>query len=194
VKLSTFGRLNFIFQGESNMRTLWKPAGLLLVVFALVISGSAVFAQDDMTDPGTIVCDADVILSLYNAEYHFDYAAILDASGAEPGFTLADFDYGQFTPLFDGMMAMPDDDMSMDDTMMTGMTGMMSMGMDDMMTQIMGMMDNSMMEGMTMLAPQTVADEPAECTALRDNLRQFYIALAVENVMSSMMMEATPAQ
>jgi hypothetical protein len=177
---------------------------LLVLVLALVMGASGVLAQDTMMEHGTIVCDADLILSLYNAEYHFDYAAIHDKAmgmmdGAmTPGFKLTDFDYGQFTPLFDAMSTMMDGDMStgmMDETMMTGMVGMMSMSMEDMQAAMMAAAPaGTMMDGMTTLAAGDVAGEPAECTALRADLRQFYLALAGESLMSSMMMEATPAQ
>jgi hypothetical protein len=147
--------------------------------------------QDDMMEG--IVCDSDLILSLYTAEYHFDYAAVYDTvvmAGGTPGFDLAALDHGQFTPLFDSMMGMMQEDMSMgmmDADAMTALVEMMSMSMDDM-----GMMMMESMEGMDMsmyttLAPAEVAGEAAECSALRANLRQFYTALAYQ---SSMMMEA----
>ncbi len=179
------------------MRTLFTRLSVLVSLLALAIGVTGVFAQDAMAEK--VVCDGDLILSLYTAEYHFDYAAVHDtvmASGMDSGFNLAGFDYGQFTPLFDGMMAMMDDSMSMgmmDETMMTGMVGMMSMSMDDMNMQMMAMLPEGTMDGMTLLTAGDVADEPAACTALRANLRQFYTALAGQNAMA-MMMEATPAQ
>jgi len=166
------------------MRTVLTRLSLLIVILAVGVF--TVSAQDATEEK--IVCDADLILSLYNAEYNFDYAAIHDtvmASGMESGFDLAQFDYGQFTALFDSMMTMMDESMSMgnlDETMMQGMVGMMSVGMEDMGTMAMEMLpEGTVAEGATMLIPGTVADEPAECTALRDNLRQFYTALAYEN-------------
>src|SRR5262245_9919085 len=105
VSVSNFGQANIIFQGESNMRTLTRLA-LLVFIVSLVVGASGVLAQDTTMEHGTIVCDADLILSLYNAEYHFDYAAVEDkVMAADPamdaGFKLTDFDYGQYTPLFD---------------------------------------------------------------------------------------------
>ena len=179
------------------MRTLFIRLSVLVFLLALTVGVTGVFAQDTMEEK--VVCDADLILSLYNAEYNFDYAAIHDtvmASGMDSGFDLAKFDYGQFTPLFDSMMTMMDESMSMgrlDETMMTGVVGMMSVGMEDMSTMAMEMLpEGTMAEGATMLTAGNVNGEPAECTALRDNLRQFYTALAYENAM--MMAEATPAQ
>lgn len=188
------------------MRTLTRLSLLVLVLALTVgVGASGVLAQDTMMEHGTIVCDADLILSLYNAEYHFDYAAIhdkamgmMEGAAMEPSFKLTDFDYGQFSPLFDAMMTMMDTNMSMgmmDETMMTGMVGMMSMSMEDMQAAMMAAAPaGTMMDGMTTLAAGDVAGEPAECTALRADLRQFYLALAGESLMSSMMMEATPAQ
>ena len=179
------------------MRTLFTRLSVLVSLLALAVSVNGVFAQDAMEEK--VICDADLILSLYNAEYHFDYAAVqgaVMAAGMDSGFDLAGFDYGQFTPLFDGMMAMMDDSMSMgmmDETMMTGMVGMMSMSLDDMNMQMMAMLPEGTMDGMTLLTAGDVTDEPAGCTALRTNLRQFYTALAGQSMMMAMM-EATPAQ
>src|SRR5687768_16703724 len=138
------------------MRTLFTRLTVLVALLALAIGINGVFAQDAMEEK--VVCDADLILSLYNAEYHFDYAAVHDtvmASGMESGFDLAGFDYGQFTLLFDGMMAMMDESMSMgmlDETMMTGVVGMMSMSMDDMAASMMAAMpEDAMMTEMTTL-------------------------------------------
>ncbi|MBZ0289551.1 MAG: hypothetical protein K8I30_18155 [Anaerolineae bacterium] len=180
------------------MRTL-KRLSLFVLILTVVLAGTGgVFAQDAMMEPGTVVCDADLILSLYNAEYHFDYAAVHDKAMAmagesmamEAGFKLTDFDYGQFAPLFDGMMTMMDDSMSMgmtDEATMTALVGMMSMSMEDMEKAMMAAApEDSMMAEMTALAPGDIAGEPAQCTALRANLRQFYVALAAENAMSMM--------
>jgi hypothetical protein len=198
VCVSNVGHGYFIFQGESNMRTLSRLS-LLVVIFALVVGASSVLAQDAMMEPGTVVCDQDLILSLYNAEYHFDYAAVHDKAMAmagesmamEPGFKLTDFDYGQFAPLFDAMMTMMDESMSMgmtDEATMTGLVGMMSMSMEDMEKAMMAAAPaDSMMAEMTALAPGDIAGEPAQCTALRANLRQFYVALAGQSLASAMM-------
>jgi hypothetical protein len=190
------------------MRNLTRLA-LLVFVLTLVVGASGVFAQDatampdaTMMDHGTIACDADLILSLYTAEYHFDYAAVMDKVMAgnmamDSGFKLTDFDYGQFAPLFDGMTKMMDANMSnsmMDDTQMTGLVGMMSMSMDDMEKAMMAAAPaDGMMTQMTNLPAGDIAGEPAECTALRANLRQFYVALNGQSLASAMM-EATPAQ
>jgi hypothetical protein len=148
-------------------------------------------AQDAMAEK--VVCDADLILSLYTAEYHFDYAAIHDAvmtAGMDSGFDLAAFDYGQFTSLFESMMGMMQEDMSMgmmDADAMTGLVGMMSMSMDDMATTMMESMEGMDMSMYTSLAAVEVEGEAAECSALRANLRQFYTALAYQSGMMGAM-------
>lgn len=155
----------------------------VLVVLVSGLAFGAVGAQDAMTEK--IVCDSDLILSLLSAEYNFGFAAVYDQmmmaeSGDAMGMALdlAAFEKGQFAPLFDGMMAMPDSMMS--EEMMNGVVE--AMGMD------MAELDSMMMtpEGMTTLVPPVIADEPAECTALRDELRHFYTALAYTT--STMMM------
>jgi hypothetical protein len=179
------------------MRTLKRLSLFVLILTLALVGGGGVLAQDAMMEPGTVVCDADLILSLYNAEYHFDYAAVHDQvmamagdSMMEPGFKLTDFDYGQFAPLFDGMMTMMDDSMSMgmtDEATMAALVGMMSMSMEDMEKAMMAAApEDSMMAEMTTLPSGDIPGEPAQCTALRANLRQFYVALAAENAMSMM--------
>jgi hypothetical protein len=120
---------------------------------------------------------------------------------AHPDMKMTDMsklDYGQFTPLFDGMMKMMDQSMMspgamMDDKMMSGMTDMMSMSMADMEKSMMASMPaDASMGQMTALPAGDIAGEAAECTTLRASLRQFYTALAYEGMMMSMA-EATPS-
>lgn len=169
-----------------------------LVVLIVLLAGVALLpvqAQD-----AKVTCDADLILSLYTAENNFNYAAVADkVMVAHPDMMMdmSKLDYGQFTPLFDAMMKMMDTSMmshssAMDETMMTGMTDMMSMSMTDMEKSMMASMPaDANMPEMTALAAGDIAGEPAECTALRASLRQFYTALAYEGMM--MMAEATPS-
>ena len=181
------------------MRTMLTRFVLLALVLSTV--GAGVFPASAQ---GTkIKCDADLILSLYTAENSFNYAAVADkVMAAHPDMAMVDMsklDYGQFTPLFDSMMKMMDANMampasSMNADMMKGMTDMMSMSMADMEKSMMASMPaDATMPAMTTLAAGDIAGEPAECTALRASLRQFYSALAYEGNMMPMM-EATPAQ
>lgn len=173
------------------MRT-FKRISIVMALLAVLSMLALIPAQAQDAMAEKVVCDADLILSLYTAEYHFDYAAVYDAvvaAGGNPGFDLAGFDHGQFTPLFDSMMGMMQEDMSMgmmDADAMTALVGMMSMSMDDMSTSMMESMGDMDMSMYTTLTTADMMDEPAECAALRGNLRQFYIALAY----SSGMMDA----
>ncbi len=174
------------------MRTLATRLGVVVLLLALAVSVTGVLAQDDtMMEHGTVVCDEDLILSLYTAEYHFEYAAVIDqlvANGAEPGFTLNDFDYGQFAPWFDSMMSMMDSNMGMgmlSADRVQGLVDAMSMSMS---TDMMGetMTEEPMTDSMTtMLTATEMMDEPAECSALRTSLREFYTALAGQTATSS---------
>jgi hypothetical protein len=163
---------------------------LFALVIVLVSSFAAVQAQDEMM---AVVCDSDLILSLYVAEYSFGFAAVHGQLMTDmPDMALPDlasFDKGQFAPLFDSMMSMMSEDMSgsmMSEDMMNGVVEAMSMdqmALETAMAEMMPEGSDDMM--MTSLDVPTVADEPAECTALRDELRHFYTALAYSSTMMS---------
>jgi hypothetical protein len=164
------------------MRHLIVRLGLAAVVAAVLSVGVlAVSAQDEDMMMGTVVCDSDVILNLYVAEYYFGFGHVMDsmmmAEGSDMmGLDLAVYDKGQYADLFDSMMA---------DTMMSGMvlTEDQLAAVEE--TMSMGMMDESaMMEGMTTLVPAAIDGEPAECTALRTELASFYTALAHTDTMA----------
>jgi hypothetical protein len=177
------------------MRTFRRFGLLVLIILVAGVALLPVQAQD-----AKITCDADLILSLYTAENNLNYAAVIDkVMAAHPNMAMVDtskLDYGQFTPLFAAMMKMMSESMmsqgtTMSDSMMSGMTDMMSMSMADMEKQTMASTpSDATMPQMTTLAAGDIAGEPAECTALRASLRQFYTALAYEGMM---MAEATPS-
>jgi hypothetical protein len=179
------------------MRIITRFGLLVLIILLAGVVLLPVHAQD-----AKIKCDADLILSLYTAENSLNYAAVGDkVMAAHPDMAMVDtskLDYGQFTPLFDAMMKMMSENMmsqgsTMSDAMMGGMTDMMSMSMADMEKSMMASMPaDANMPQMTTLAAGDIAGEPAECTALRASLRQFYTALAYEGLMMSMA-EATPS-
>lgn len=172
------------------MRHFITRLGLVAVLAALVVAGVAPVAAQD-TAMTSVVCDSDLILSLYVAEYYFDYGKVVDEmmmadnAGDMMLPDLASFDKGQYAALFDSMMGMMDDTMGMTNSMMSedqmkSLTDAMAMSMDDM-TAMMG--DAAMMEGMTTLVPAVVTGEAAECTALRAELNHFYTALAYSSAM-----------
>jgi hypothetical protein len=180
------------------MRITFTRFSLTLLALALVFSfafaaGSHIARAQDATPDmmmAHVVCDADLILSLYTAENNFGFAAVMDKMMADPNMAAMvkvhaeDYDKGQFEPLFASMMSMMDSSMATTNSMMSEDTmnhvvELMSMSMDDMEKQMMESMPASLdTMAMTTLAPATVTGEPAECTALRDELRQFYTALA----------------
>jgi hypothetical protein len=157
-------------------------AAIFALGFALIAQPS--IAQEDMM--GTVVCDSDLVLSVYFAEYHYNFGAVYDHLMMDmPDMALPSlevFDTGQYAMLFESMMGMMDEEMMMPESMMS----------EEMMTSVMGMMsDESMMmeamgamtEGMTELVPLTVENEPAECAALRTELHKFYTAIAYAGMM-----------
>ncbi|MBZ0295898.1 MAG: hypothetical protein K8L99_25285 [Anaerolineae bacterium] len=161
----------------------------LLMVLLIAVTVPLVSAQDDMMMG--VTCDSDLILSLYVAEAHFNFANVHDMAmmGDDMGVDLSNFEYGQYASLFDSMMSMMDDsmmlpnDMGMDEAERQSMADMMVMSDEEFASAM--MMDDSMMDDMAMLAPATIADEPAECTALRSELNRFYTILAYNDTMAS---------
>lgn len=164
--------------------------GVSLLAVALIagfafIAPRAAHAQDEMAK---VVCDSDLILSLFTAEYHFDYAVVHDkmmmaASDDMMGVDLAAYEKGQFAPLFDSLMGMMSSgETMMDESVIQGIVDAMGMDMAAMDSMMMEMMPEGSGE-MAALVPLTVEGEAAECTALRDELRRFYTALAYTNMM-----------
>ncbi|MBI1259681.1 MAG: hypothetical protein GC204_19615 [Chloroflexi bacterium] len=110
-------------------------------------------AQDSMKH----VCDSTLITLLFIAESDYGYH----------GMDTSVYDKGQFTSMFEAMMA------HMDDSMMMTPTEEMMMGDDSMMmtpTEEM-MMGDAMM---TTLTPGIMANEDPACTALRADLEAFF--------------------
>lgn len=150
---------------------------LLVVVLVGIVGSGSVLAQDDK-----VVCDSDLILSLYTAEYYLNFGAIRDTlmAGGMEGVDLSKIDHGPYTPAFEAMMGMMDSSMAMEGSAITGDTAealvaALQMSPEDMM----GMME--MPEGATALAPAVVEGEPTECTALRAELSHFNQALLYVN-------------
>jgi hypothetical protein len=188
------GRLIFDpLKGGFTMRQLLIRLGAVAIIAATAVgSVSSVFAQDDDM-MGMVVCDSDLILDLYIAEYYFGFADVLDGMMMDEGsdtmaLDLTVYDKGQYAALFDSMMAMmSDDDMMMSsvalsEEQLATVAEYMGMGTDGMMSM---MGDDAMMDEMTMLS-SAMMDEADECAALRAELNLFYTAIAYSN---EMMME-----
>ncbi|MDZ4763556.1 MAG: hypothetical protein SGI73_03320 [Chloroflexota bacterium] len=154
---------------------------VMLVIALSFVAVPAVLPQET----AMVECDQDVILSKFIAERYFNYAAVIDvmiAAGDEMDFSLMGFEEGQFTPMAMGMMGMMDSmmaipDSMVNDMMMTRIIEVMRMSDEDMMSMM--MMEET--GEMTMLMPPTM-DEAPECSALRESLRRFFIALSITDM------------
>ncbi|MBI5666925.1 MAG: hypothetical protein HZC41_02885 [Chloroflexi bacterium] len=138
------------------MRTRWF---VLSVVAILVLVLALLPAQAQ--DSGMIVCDSTLITLLYLAEHDYGFHPMTD---------VAQFDKGQFAPLFDAMMA---------EMMEATPEAMMEEATPEMMTE------ETMMEGMTQLQPGVVEGENEACTQLRAEVEAFLY----ETLKSGMMMK-----
>ncbi len=118
--------------------------------------------SDDMS---MVSCDSNLVVQLYIAERYFSY-------GQMTTMDLTTIDKGEFAPLFDSMMSMPDmSSGSMTDDQMAGVSDTMATESD-----------------MDSMSP--AMDEPEECSALRADLNRFFAAIATQDM--DMSMEATP--
>src|SRR4051812_37510895 len=114
------------------MRTGLARISLTVLAFVLVVGFSfasnshiarAQDATPEMTAMGKVVCDADLILSLYTAENSFGFAAVVDKMMADPAMAsmvtihLDNYDEGQLAPLFTAMMSHMSSDMMMPGSM-----------------------------------------------------------------------------
>lgn len=168
------------------MRHFMVRFGLVAVVAAVLsVAVFTVSAQDDDMMMGTVVCDSDLILNLYIAEYYFGFGQVMDSmmmaeGGDMMGLDLAAYDKGQYAEFFDTMMSMMPGSMILTEEQLASVSEYMGMGMDGMM-EMMG--SDSMMEGMTTLVTTPITDEAPECTALRAELNLFYTALVYSNAM-----------
>ena len=89
---------------------------------------------------------------------------------------LSTIDTGQHTPLFETMMK------NMDSSMMVNGTTMNSgdvKAVADMMAHPADMMKGMDVSKFTTLKPAKIAGEPADCTALRTELSEFFSAVAI---------------
>lgn len=179
------------------MRTQWIRFASFALVLILAVSfgaNQAVRAQDAMMDQ-KVACDVDLIISLYIAEHNFDFAAVeaksmaADTAGAMTHIDLTVYDKGQLAPFFDAMSAQMDSSMSMgmmDETTMNNVVAAMAMDPAQMMAMMPEATASAGAMAMTQLAPAKIEGEPAECTALRDELRHFYGVVAY-TTMAAMM-------
>lgn len=129
----------------------------LVTVFAVVavlglgVRGASVAsAQDDK-----IVCDLTLITMLYISEHVYGHFPMTDVSN---------FDFGQYTPLFEAMMAEME---AMTPTEEAEMAPTEEMAMEP---------TEEMVSEFTQLLHGDIPGEPAECTALRHELDAWFLA------------------
>jgi hypothetical protein len=187
------------------MRTTFARALVVTLVFGLVIGFSLaathhlVDAQDATQEAGAMVsCDSDLILNLYVAERFFGFGALRDrmmAGGADTStmVDLATINRGQFTPWFDAMTGMMDENMMMPggmmtDEMMTNMQTMMMMDDAQLQETMQGMMPEGMDMSNMLLSRGVIAEEPVECSQLRADLTRFFTVLAMQDMSTGMTM------
>jgi len=128
-------------------------------------------AQDNMSKH---VCDSTLIALLYVAEYDYGFHSM--------EMDLATFEKGQFTPLFEAMMADMDDMdmMATEEPMMDDMMATEEPMMDDMATE------EPMMDDMMMLVPAQIQGEDPACTGLRTELDAFILKALTDDMMMDM--------
>lgn len=139
----------------------------LIVGFAVLPAAQITEAQEG----GEMIrCDSTTILLLYIAEYNYGFHSMMDVSV---------FEKGQYAPLFDAMMT------SMQEGAMMDEGEMMQDPEDTMMGEGEMMEEGEMMDAdMIALQPAVIANEPAECTALRVEVETFlYDVLSAEIMM-----------
>jgi len=133
---------------------------LLLVGIIVLSSLGFVAAQEDMM---THTCDATLILLLYIAENDYGYHPDM--------IDLSTYEKGQYTAMFDEMMAMMDETMT--DETMTDETMTDETMTDETMTDE-NMSDDQMMGDMVTLEVGNIEGEDMACTDLRADLQAFF--------------------
>ncbi len=158
-----------------------------VLVSLVVVMGVLGLVQAQDTTAGSVQCDADLILNLYIAERFFGFNQVRDAmmtSGMDTSsmVDLNTLDWGQYRPWFDMNMANVSDGTRANvwtDDQVNAVSGMWMM--DD------STFDSTMNAGtdtssMTSLTPAAIADEPAECSQLRNELRRFFRIVSFQDL------------
>ncbi len=139
---------------------------------------------------GSIVCDSDLILSLYVAEHYFGFDGVMTAAMSSSTDTssmvdVSTLDKGQYAALFAApMTAAPATMMTQDQ--MTAAASMMTMDDASLMNQMATMMPGTDMNSMTTLNSAPIAGEDPTCTTLRTQLNRFYTILAFQGMQAGM--------
>jgi hypothetical protein len=136
--------------GEHKMKRIAVFTLLLVVVFGAVFAfmSRPAVAQDEMMSHS---CDSTLITLLLIAEYDYGFQSMMDT---------ANFDKGQYAPLFEAMM------MDMEEPMMESTEE--------------AMMEEPMMDDMMMLSVGNIEGEDPACAELRAELDAFFYAKFTE--------------
>lgn len=157
------------------MRTLTTRIATVLVLVALLASASLFSRNPAQAQTKKVICDADVILSLYMAESYFNLDTILTKFAATPAgkeipvVDIASLEKGQYEPLFAALKNTKPQTMVVDDK-----------GVEAILKELTAP-NNKMMDGSAnILKPALIAGEPAECSVLRAQLNFFYTLVATQ--------------
>jgi hypothetical protein len=163
----------------------------LMAVASLLFSKALVAAQDatpEATASGTIVCDSDLILSLYTAEHFFGFSQIVGMIPTPDPALIADvntIDRGQYAPLFSTLtnsvpiVSMPQEEMQT-------ISSMMQMDATAMQSQMASMMPAGAAPATaTVLNAASIAGEDPTCTVLRAELNRFYTILNLQHMQNA---------
>src|SRR5260221_12719331 len=149
------------------------------VISALLLGLSLSPALHVQAQAKKVVCDSDLVVTLFVGENFFGFGAVTDAMMQDKSMKMVDLatiDTGQHTPLFEAMMKNMDSSMAVKGTSMSS-TDMEAIG--DMMDHPTDMMKGMDVSKFTTLKPAKIAGEPAECTSLRTELSEFFSAIAI---------------
>lgn len=183
------------------MRTFTRLALLTVIVVATFAAAftlnrdAAPRPAQAQDDGGAVVCDSTLALLVLLAEVNYGFLSRMDESMMTE---MPNFELGQYTYIFQDalamMMAMGEAEMSEEEMAATAemgtiLEGLMTMDAAGILAGYDTAMGHEAMEGATVLAPGNVADEPAECTALRAGVEQFIVAHLVAEAQMMMAME-----
>lgn len=154
------------------MRTTLLRISALLLVALMLVSAVALPKVQAQAEDEKIVCDSDLILSLYVASEYFNLGSVLEglaASSATQDVTLdlANFELGQYEGRFADLD--PEDTLVDADTV-TAIVAELSIPETDRMT--------AAVDPANALQLAVVTGEPAECSILRLQLNVFYNLVA----------------
>jgi len=140
---------------------------------------------------GLVVCDSDLILSLYFAEHYFGFDGVMTnminvSTNNSSMVDVAKLDKGQYAELFVAPMTSTPITMMTQDQMQAA-ARLMAMDNTAMMNQMATMMPpGTSVSSLTVLNPISIPSEDRACTNLRSELNRFYTIVAFQGMQTSM--------